>query len=369
MQKTFRIVHLSSAHPDADVRIFLKECRSLAKRFPECEIHLVLAGVQAREEDGVFIHTVPPRSGNRLQRMWNTVNQVYKKAQELNGDIYHLHDPELLRIALKLKKGGKKVIYDAHEDLPRQLLGKSYLPMKKWAARAFEAYEDYTVKKLDAVVTATPFIRERFAKIHPLVVDINNYPLLSEIEFNELGQEERTHVAYIGGISRIRGISQLVEAIAYTGTTLHLAGEIAPDYLEELRSNPGWTRVVPCGHVSRKDAQAIKQKAFAGVVTFLPLPNHVNAQPNKIFEYMASGIPVIGSHFPLWKNLIQDHEVGICVNPEHPNAIADAIETLRNNPEKAREMGTRGKELVTNTFNWNAEEEKLVALYQTLIHI
>ncbi|NCU92232.1 MAG: glycosyltransferase [Synechococcaceae bacterium WB7_1B_046] len=363
-----KMVHLSSAHPDRDVRIFLKECCSLAQRFPNAEVHLVLAGVEARKEANVWIHSVPARSGNRLHRMWTTVNEVYAKALELQGDIYHLHDPELLRIALKLKRKGKTVLYDAHEDLPRQLLGKNYLPLKKWVSKAFERYENYIVKRLDAIVTATPFIRERFEKIHPRVVDINNYPLRSEIAFDEEGDKERIHVAYIGGISRIRGISQLVQAMSLTETTLHLAGEIPADYLEELKAIPGWTQVVAHGHVSRKAAQEIKQGAFAGIVPFLPFPNHIHAQPNKIFEYMASGIPVIGSHFPLWKNLIQDHELGICIDPENPKALAEAIETLRKDPQRARAMGARGKHLVNTKFNWSAEEEKLVNLYQSLVN-
>ncbi|MCX8486966.1 MAG: glycosyltransferase, partial [Crocinitomicaceae bacterium] len=106
--KKLKIVHLSSAHNDRDVRIFLKECRSLARNYPNTEVHLVLAGVEERLEDGVHIHSVPKRTGNILTRMWRTVNQVRKKALELQGDIYHLHDPELLRIAIRLKRGGKK---------------------------------------------------------------------------------------------------------------------------------------------------------------------------------------------------------------------------------------------------------------------
>lgn len=363
-----KIIHLSSAHPDLDVRIFLKECRSLAKRFPMAEVHLVLSGVTERVEEGVHIHTVPARTGSRLKRMWQTVNHVYEKALSLDGSIYHIHDPELLRIVPKLKRKGKLVIYDAHEDLPRQLIGKSYLPMSRLFSVFFEWYENYIVKGVDAVITATPFIRDRFQKFHARVLDINNFPLVSELEFEE-SNEERSHVCYIGGITPIRGISQLVDAMQFTQTTLQLAGTLAPSYQEELEQSRGWSQVVPRGHVSRMEALSIKQKAFAGIVTFLPLPNHINAQPNKIFEYMASGIPVIGSNFPMWKELIEVQELGICVDPENPKAIGEAIEYLRLNPELARAMGDRGKQRVKDTYNWSVEEEKLVKCYTETLNL
>jgi glycosyltransferase involved in cell wall biosynthesis len=363
-----KIIHLSSAHPDLDVRIFLKECRSLAKRFPSAEVHLVLSGVTERIEEGVQIHTVAARTGSRLKRMWQTVNHVYAKALSLDGSIYHIHDPELLRIVPKLKRKGKLVIYDAHEDLPRQLIGKSYLPMSRMFSVLFEWYENFIIKRVDAVMTATPFIRDRFQKIHPRVIDINNYPLLTELEFDE-SLEPRTHVCYIGGLTHIRGISQLVDAMQFTQTTLQLSGTLSPSYQEELEQSLGWSQVVPCGHVSRKEALAIKQKAFAGIVTFLPFPNHINAQPNKIFEYMASGIPVIGSNFPMWKELIEVQEVGVCVDPADPKAIGEAIEYLRTNPALARSMGDRGKQRVKEIYNWSAEEEKLVRCYMEILNI
>lgn len=363
-----KIVHLSSAHPDRDVRIFLKECCSLASRFPEAEVHLVLSGVEERKEANVYIHSVPAKTGSRLRRMWYTVNQVYRKGLELDGDLYHLHDPELLRIALKLKKRGKKVIYDAHEDLPRQLLGKSYLPFKKVLSRFFERYENWVVRNLDAVITATPFIRDRFLKVHSNTVDVNNFPLLSEMSF-ESSQKERSHICYIGGISSIRGISQLVDAMQFTQTTLELAGELSENYRLELCQSQGWQKVIPRGHITREMATEIKKSAFAGIVTFLPLPNHVNAQPNKIFEYLASGIPVIGSNFPMWRILLEDQNIGLCVEPENPKSIAEAIEYLRTNPAIAREMGERGRQMVLEKFNWSVEEEKLVRCYKSLMGI
>ena len=108
-----KVVHLSSAHGDRDVRILLKECASLASynSYNYFEVHQILSGVEERTELGVQIHSVAKYPNQRFKRMWTTVNDVYKKALELNADIYHIHDPELLRIALKLKRKGKVVIY------------------------------------------------------------------------------------------------------------------------------------------------------------------------------------------------------------------------------------------------------------------
>jgi len=363
-----KIVHLSSAHNDRDVRIFLKECRSLALTFPHSEVHLILAGVNERLEDGVRIHSVPKRTGSMITRMWRTVNQVRKKALALNGDIYHIHDPELLRIAFRLKRGGKNVIYDAHEDLPRQISGKEYLPVKGLIAFLTEIIEDFVSARLTGVLAATPFIAERFKKINPNTIDINNFPLESEIEFiAETGIQKENNVCFIGGISPIRGTKELVDAMAFTDCQLALAGEIPADFKATLEESEGWKNVHELGFVNRNTSMLIKQKAIAGIVTFLPFPNHVNAQPNKIFEYMAAGLPVIGSNFPMWRDLLEKNKCGLCVDPSNPKAIARAINFLKSHPEEAKAMGENGKRLVQETYNWKAEEKKLFEFYQALM--
>lgn len=365
--KGLKIVHVSSAHNDRDVRIFLKECRSLAKNFPTAEVHLILAGVEERLEDGVHIHSVPKRTGNIISRMWRTVNLVRKKAIELKGDIYHLHDPELLRIAFRLKRGGKKVIYDAHEDLPRQIIGKSYLPMKRLIAFLTEIIEDFVSARLTGVLAATPFIAERFKKMNQNTIDVNNFPLDNEIEFIATSDIEKENmVCFIGGISPIRGTQELVDAMAFTDCQLALAGEIPGDFKTPLEESAGWKNVQALGFITRQEALVIKQKAIAGIVTFLPFPNHINAQPNKIFEYMAAGLPVIGSNFPMWKDLLEKNNCGICVDPADSRAIAEAITYLKNHPSEANTMGANGKRLVQETYNWKAEESKLIDFYEAL---
>ncbi len=366
--KAVKIVHLSSVHRDLDVRILLKECASLASKIDNASVNLILAGVTEREEFGVHIHSVSKYNGSRLKRMWFTVNQVFSKAISLDADIYHLHDPELLRIALKLKRRGKIVVYDAHEDLPRQIMGKSYLPLKSLLAAFFERYENYVVKRLDGVVTATPFIAARFKKVNENTIDINNFPLESEIAFsNNEPSVIENRVCFIGGISPIRGISQLVDSLENSLVRLSLAGEIESEYFSELSVKAGWRNVDALGFINRYQALALKQKCLAGIVTFLPYPNHVNAQPNKIFEYMAAGLPVIGSNFPLWKEIIEQNNCGICVDPTDSLAIAAAIHELASNKELARKMGENGSRLVKEKYNWGHEEIKLIDFYQQLM--
>ena len=363
-----KIIHLSSVHRDQVVRIFLKECRSLAKLFPEYEVHLILTGVQERIEDLVQIHTVPKVEGSRLKRMWTSVNHVYRKALELNGDVYHLHDPELMRIALRLKRKGKKVIYDAHEDLPRQILGKSYVPMRKVVSWVMERVEDFVCSRLSGIVTATPHIANRFRRIHSNTIDINNFPLETEIEFiSSKEMKKENSVCFIGGISPIRGTQELVDAMALTDCHLELAGEISVDFKNQLVKSKGWTNVRELGFIDRKTSMELKQKSIAGVVTFLPYPNHVNAQPNKIFEYMAAGLPVIGSNFQMWRELLVENNCGICVDPLNPKEISDAITYLKNHPDEAKLMGENGKKLVHEKYNWNVEELKLASFYRTIL--
>jgi glycosyltransferase involved in cell wall biosynthesis len=103
------------------------------------------------------------------------------------------------------------------------------------------------------------------------------------------------------------------------------------------------------------------------VVVFKPAANHVRAQPTKLFEYMSAGLPVIASNFPLWREIVERNNCGICVDPLSPAALAEAIRWLIQHPDAAREMGANGRRAVRTTYNWEPEGRKLTTLYRSLL--
>lgn len=365
-----KVVHLTSVHPRYDTRIFVKMCSYLSGI--SYDVFLVVADDLGNEVlNGVSILDVGVSRGGRTSRILSTVNDVYEKAIELDADLYHLHDPELVRIGLKLKKMSKKVIFDAHEDFPNQLKSKPYLNTisKAVLPKLASWYESITLNRFDAIVAATPVIRDKYSRFSGSVININNFPKLNEIEFKANWESKRNEVVYVGAIGESRGLKQMVKALEFTdGVRLNLAGFFRDSELKiDIQQYKGWNQVNELGYVNRQQLIEIFRISKVGLVTLHPTPSYVDSLPVKLFEYMAAGIPLVASNFPIWREIVEENACGICVDPFDFHAIGKAIQFLIDNPLESKRMGANGRAAVEDQYNWSKEEGKLSNLYQSLL--
>lgn len=365
------VCQLSSVHVRSDVRVYYKECVSLA--MAGYKVHLILADGRGNDKKhDITIHDLGKPKG-RVSRMLSVPLRLYLKALKAKADLYHFHDPELLPIGLLLKLTTKaKVIYDAHESYPDDLRYKDYLaPWLRWLASfGIRILENFVARRLDAVITVTDYHAKRFKAINNNTITVCNYPLLSEWEPYLATETERTpnSLCYVGNITRKRGLNVLLKAIEPLELTLHLAGGYEPsDYRAELMSLPAWRKVVEHGYLNRGEAIKLMSASQIGVMLFLPEPNHINSLSTKVFEYMAAGCAVLVSDFPVYRNLVSDSGCGVCVDPENIEEVRLAIQKLLSSPETVTAMGQRGKRLIQESYNWESQEKQLLGIYANLL--
>ena len=365
-----RIVHLTTVHPRHDIRIFHKECVSLARAGYEV-VQVVGDGQGEAVEQGVRIVDIGARPANRLARMRQQPARALAVVRALRPALVHFHDPELLPIGVRLAREGVRVVYDAHEDVPRQLLTKQWIPapLRRPLSLAFEAYENRQVRPLHAVVGATPHIARRFAAVARRAVNVSNFPFLEELAPPAQPRPKERCVCYVGGIFRTRGAFSMVRALPLVpDVRLLLCGKFEDAATEAaLRAEPGWAQVDYLGVVGREQVREVMARSRAGLVTLLPLPSYLDSLPIKMFEYMSAELPVIASDFELWRGIVEHHGCGLCVDPADPPAIARAIRRLVDDESAAARMGQAGRAAVHAHFHWPRAEEELLKLYRELL--
>jgi glycosyltransferase involved in cell wall biosynthesis len=363
-----RVCHITTVHQVYDHRILHKECLSL--RSAGYEVTLIAPHEGDTVVDGVFVVALPAAARNRLERMAQRPRAAYRAAIDLDADLYHFHDPEFLPYGVRLARRGKRVIYDAHEDVPVQIRHKEWIPgpARAATARAFAAFEAECVARLAGVVTPSVVALDRLRARQPRTILVANYPRLDEIRPAACWDDRDRAACYVGGITPVRGARELVAAMAHAEAELRLAGVfVPPDLRLELERSPGWRRVRYLGRLDRDAVAALLAAVKVGVIPLRPIANYVDAYPVKLFEYLAAGLPVVATDVPRWRALLEAHGCGVCVPYGSPALLGAAIARLLDDEEAARAMGERARRAAEEHYSWETQAAALVALYDELL--
>ena len=367
-----RVVHLTSVHAPYDNRILYKECATLAAA--GFDVFLVAPHEHDEMVEGVQIKAVPRLKG-RLRRMLLTAGAVYRQAKRLNADIYHVHDPELLPFAQLLRRfSNAQVIFDMHESLPKQLLTKSWLPAR-FRPLVSLLYRSIERKLLAGVhvVFAEDSYRDDYPWLTGIV--IHNFPQAEHLLGIERPRAQNPTVGYLGGVAAGRGSEITLEALRIlreSGLDVQFecigpATQVHQAHLTSFCHQVGLTNVHYRGYLPPREAIQLIAACHVGLAVLQPNPNYIDSYPTKLFEYMALGLPVITSDFPLYRSIVEPDQCGLCVNPSCPQGLADALRYLITHPVEAKAMGQRGKEAVRKYYNWEMDSQELLRLYRRLV--
>lgn len=377
-----KIVHVGYAHRPDDIRIFQKECLSLAKSghqvfYVTSNLNCKSAKVPYSNVKSILVNLRKPDRRFPYVLYWKDLKKLLSS---LDADIYHFHELPILPVLLYMKKKGKKVIYDLHEDTPRQMQPSMYRRRGKVIGgliiRFFEAYENYCIKRADYIITATPHIAERCKKLTENVECIANYPIVQEK--SNLGAQEETDknisgnflkapiLCYCGEVSEDRNVSMYVKMMEYIEGKLFLAGPLKSSYKQHLENMKSWNKVEYLGYLDRTGVNNLYEKSNIGLCILRNTPNIYYSFPIKLFEYMEAGLPVVCSDFPIWKEIVEGCDCGIVVPWDNMEQAIKAIRYILENPSVAVQMGENGKRAVREKYNWQTEEKKLIGVYHEM---
>ena len=181
-------------------------------------------------------------------------------------------------------------------------------------------------------------------------------------------EKKRFILIYAGGLTKIRGILELINAMNYINecAELWLLGLWESEkFRKECEALNGWKFTKYLGFLKQEIVYSYFKIADIGIVNFLPVPNHLNSMPNKPFEYMACSLPIIMSNFTLWKKTFKD--CALFANPKDPKDIANKINIFLNNEKLRKSFGNNGRKLIEDKYSWEKEENKLLRIYDKLL--
>ena len=368
MKKRLKTCHFTSGHTRNDIRVFIKECVSLAES--GIGVSLVVAdGLGDEVLEGVKIYDVG-KSAGRFNRFFKTSKKVYKKAKSLNCQVYHFHDPELMWYGNKLTKHAK-VIYDIHEDVTQQIKIRSWIPkiFKPIVSIAYKNFENYICIRMNALIVPQPYMVNKFSKLNKNTVLVENFVIFN----NEFSLGEKNYNKNIsfhpGALTEERGLINMISSysILDNSNKLILAGGINDELLSKIKKLKGWEKTTYLGKIPYNEVKRYFDKASIGLILYNNVGQYHLSYAIKLFEYMSNGIPVIMPNFGEWVAFNEENNCGINVNPNNYKEVSNAIKYLNNNIEEKKRLGNNGYLAVKNKYNWKIAKNRLIQLYKNLL--
>lgn len=294
-------------------------------------------------------------------------------------DVYFAHDLNTLPIAYALSKNaGARLVYDSHELYTER---NKEFPMPRLHRLSRRWVERWLIRKCDSVITVNESISGWLAQTYsiPKPHVIMNLPIMGDDEAGaESGRDlyreariplDQKIVLYIGSLTFNRGLEKLIQAVAsLEGVTLVLMGphqDHQKQALSDLAGKQGLDseRFRIFGPVAKEEVVAYAQSAFVGVA---PIQNACKSYyyclPNKLFEYMSAGLPVIASDFPEMRKIVLGEKIGMVFDAESVSALRQSICMMLENDAMYQEMKARAL-IAAKTYAWEPEKAKFVQLF------
>ena len=359
-----KIMVATSAHPAEDPRIRYKEVSTLVDAGYNVEL-LHFRGV-SNDQLGNLTITGFTEHRNRFTRFfrvfWVVVKEVFRK----RPDVLHIHDPDLLPLLPLARMLGIRTIYDSHEYFPCQIYTKQWIPkyLRKPLSVFFGEGEMLLAKCATYLIVATPKIQQRFHKLGRSYL-VRNFPRLDLFDI-ALISETRGDMAYVGGVSKARGLIEMIEVARRSKVKLHIAGRVDAACFEVIQQAQVDGLIKYHGVLSGNEVVKLLSRCRIGLCLLQPEPNYLDALPTKLFEYFAMKMPAVVSDFPLWKNILKDSGAGFALNPTDIDGVVECVNRLIADTELADKMGEQGRKYVEENCSWENERLSLLTLYNAI---
>lgn len=364
-----RVCHVSTVHSGLDPRIFWKECVSLTS--VGYRVTLLAPDIPSGIVQGVVC--IPLRHETRRWARPFMGFPVFWRVLRLHPRIAHFHDPELIPVAVALRVFGLKTIYDAHEDLPKQLGDKAWAKghFFRMALKAYAAWLEQCLRWLSAVIYVVDEQTE--SRANSRTVMVRNFPRQDLFAIGDTHgnlTKSPLDVVFVGGLSRGRGIRELIDAVGMLPDGqvhfLLVGSWESGEFREECEESDGWSRVEDVDEVAYTAIPGILRGADIGVHCPRRGANMDRSIPLKVFEYLASELPMVLTDIPFWHELFGD--VPLYVTDPSAACIAAALTKLINDPAGRSERARQGLALLQkNGWYWEQESAKLLTLYGDLL--